>query len=404
MISGKLWRIIHMTRILFLHQVSFIGGGSYCLLNVIKALDKTKWEPVVALKNHGPLEEDLRNLGVEVLLFPQMTGIPYNLPLTLRNMLTYLKLLWSLKSFGEFLLVERIEVLYLNNMMIAPYLIPAKKVGCKTVMHVREHWPLDQHKKQLNWVRNLVYANCDKLIAINHYSASIFPQMEATIVYDWIDMKSRYKYMPLSEIFDEDMRDKKVYLFTGGLQPIKGVLQVLSAFVNNIQDSSARLLCIGLNPIIETRSLRGKIKKILSTIGIQSYNWKVKKMMDSDSRIKNIPATYMITHIMQQCYCNLSYFTIPHANLAMVEAEILGLPSVAALNEEAIEYSLNGECAVLYEINNYEQFLNAIAWMQKNYNHYKYVLKNKASITAEMFDKEKNCKLLNYILSTVVEL
>lgn len=33
---------------------------------------------------------------------------------------------------------------------------------------------------------------------------------------------------------------------------------------------------------------------------------------------------------MQQCYCNLSYFTIPHANLTMVEAGIEYLPTIAA--------------------------------------------------------------------------
>jgi glycosyltransferase involved in cell wall biosynthesis len=173
--------------------------------------------------------------------------------------------------------------------------------------------------------------------------------------------------------------------------------------VSEIKDPSARLLCIGLNPIIETKSLRGQIKKNLASLGYYTYNWKVKKLMDSDSRIKNIPATYMITHIMQQCFCNLSYFTIPHANLAMAEAEILGLPTVAALNEEALEYSLNGKNAVLFEANNNSEFVRAIETMQINYQRYKDVLRDSHSVIAEMFSKQKNTLLLNQVISRVAQ-
>ena len=390
------------TRILFMHQASFIGGGSYCLLNVVKALDKSIWEPVVALKSHGPLEDELRKLGVEVVLFPQMTGIPYNLPLSPRNLLTYWYVQRSENICEELLRQEQIDVLYLNNMMIAPYLRPAKRVGCKTVMHVREHWPLDEHKKQLEWVRKIVYENCDRLIAINQYSASIFPKMETAIVYDWIDMGSRYQPMPMSEILGENMTGKKVYLFTGGIQPIKGALQVLSAFVNEIKDPDSRLLCLGLNPQVETESLRGKVKFLLTRIGYYTYNWKVKRLIESDNRIKVIPSIYMITDIMQQCFCNLSYFTIPHANLAMAEAEIIGLPSVAALNEEALEYSLNGQCAELYESNNYSSFVKAIKNMCDNYESYKSIIKEKAQVIALKFDKNSNILLLQRTLFSVI--
>ena len=89
-------------------------------------------------------------------------------------------------------------------------------------MHVREHWPLDEHKKQLEWLRKIVYFNCDKLIAINHYSASIFPKKDTTIVYDWIDMSNRYKPIPMNVIFGEDVTGKKILLYTGGLLWIKG--------------------------------------------------------------------------------------------------------------------------------------------------------------------------------------
>ena len=54
-----------MKRLLLMHQSSSIGGGSYCLLNIVKALDRSLWEPIVALKEDGPLTGEIKKMGVE---------------------------------------------------------------------------------------------------------------------------------------------------------------------------------------------------------------------------------------------------------------------------------------------------------------------------------------------------
>ncbi len=61
----------------------------------------------------------------------------------------------------------------------------------------------------------------------------------------------------------------------------------------------------------------------------------LKKLIESDSRIKCIPSVYEIADIMQQAYCSLSYFAIPHANLALAEGIIMGLPCIAAETSES---------------------------------------------------------------------
>lgn len=390
-------------KILFVHQSSAIGGGSFCLLNVIKSIDRNLLTPIVALNSYGPLVEELTKIGAEVLIFPQLSSIPYNKSLfSFKNILTYIKVDRSLSYFKILLKQYHIDIVYLNNMMVYKYLKPAKECGCKTVLHCREHWPLDEHVIQLKWAQNEVYQYADELIAINHYSASIFPKKKASIVYDWIDMLSRYEKRPLCDIFGEDMQDKKVFLYTGGVQPIKGAVQVLDTFVNDIQDTNARLLCVGLTPIIESDSLRGIIKNILSIIGYKTYNWKVFQLMNSDRRIVNIPATYMLTDIMQQCYCNLSFFTIPHANLAMAETSLLGIPSVAAENEEALEYTFNGFTASLFEANNKKAFADAISNLIDNYEVYKERLILKNTDIKLMFNRDRNVAILNNVLKQLL--
>lgn len=72
------------------------------------------------------------------------------------------------------------------------------------------------------------------------------------------------------------------------------------------------------------------------------------RIKKSDKRITLIPATYNLTHIIKQCYCNLSYFTIPHANLAQAECIVCGVPSIVGKTDEPLEYSLEGTLSALY--------------------------------------------------------
>ena len=394
-----------MKRILFMHQASSIGGGSFCLLNVVKCLDRTVWEPVVAMKSHGPLENELQTIGVKVVQFPQMTAIPYNHPMGIRSLFTYWHALRSEKYCEELLKRECVEVLYLNNMMIAPYLRPAKKLGCKTVMHVREHWPLNEHKKQLEWVRKIVYENCDKLIAINHYSASIFPKLRATIIYDWIDMSSRYKPMPMTEIFGENLTGKKVFLYLGGMQRIKGAYEVIKTFSKVLKGDEYRLLVLGFTKEMSAqKGYRDILKRILNKVGVSSYEYKVKREVWKDNRIVCIPGVFELTDLYKQSYCVLSYFTMPHANLSLAEAIIVGTPVIAARTEEADESSLNGKLAKLFEFGNIDAFNQTILDFVVDDNPLRVVLNSGENKRIEnLFSKVENEARVNNALRDLVQ-
>ena len=43
-------------------HISEIGGGSFCLLNIIKSLDRKKFNPMVLLSNPGPLSFELNKI------------------------------------------------------------------------------------------------------------------------------------------------------------------------------------------------------------------------------------------------------------------------------------------------------------------------------------------------------
>lgn len=391
-------------RILFVHHVSSVGGGSYCLLNVVKAVDRQSFEPVVALKEDGPLAEEMRKMGVEVVFFPEMSVIPYNMTLmSYESMAAYHAVKKSAGRFKDLLVREKIDILYLNSMMLCGYLHVAKECGCKTVLHVREHWPVDEHKCQLGWVRKQVYQYADRLIAINRYSATMFPGKPAVIIYDWINLEERYRHLPLNDIIGEDLSDKKVFLYTGGIQRIKGAYEVMKTFCRDFTSDSYRLLVLGFTKELSGHGVVGLIKSIMYSAGFPTYEYKVKMLARNDSRVVCIPYIYEIKDILDQVDCMLSYYTIPHANLSMAEAIVSGVPVIAARTEEAEEYSDGGTLANLFEMNNRAEFVKAISCFVNG------GIASDGTMTAEarnrvshMFSREKNSALLNRTLHELI--
>ena len=387
-------------RILFMHQVSSIGGASYCLLNILKSIDRSRFEPIVALKSEGPLCLEIKKIGIKVVLFPEMNIIPYNKSIfRIKSIQSYLGILLSIPRYLKLLRANNINVVYLNNMMLYPYLKFSKKIGMQTVIHVREHWPVGQHVLQLKCAKKYVYKYADQVIAINNYSANIFKDVPVTIVYDWVNMDDRYEPFPFSEFFGADDSNLKVYLYTGGMLSIKGTVQVIDAFTQTITDSNARLLIVGLDPTMNSTGIKGRIKRFLSRIGYDTYEYAVKNRINKDQRIRCIPATYNLSHIMQQSYCNLSFFTIPHANLALAECAIMGTPSIAARTDESIEYSFNEKFAILYELGNMEAFVNSIESFDSRYDDLKNNLTKFSNNIKYLFSSERNEAILNNVLA-----
>lgn len=59
-----------MKTILYLDHTAKIGGGEIALLNLVTALDKTRFTPIVALASDGPLVEKLRAAGIQTHVLP----------------------------------------------------------------------------------------------------------------------------------------------------------------------------------------------------------------------------------------------------------------------------------------------------------------------------------------------
>lgn len=391
-----------MKRVLFVHQVSYIGGASYCLLNLLKAIDRDLFEPIVLLKNDGPLVEELQHLDISVDFMPDMTIAPYNMPLLrLYTLKGYSQVYKSRKAFR--LMLEKInpDIVYFNNVLLYPYLRVSHEFGKKNVIHIREHWPLNEHKTQLAWLWEAVQHYADRVIAINQYSSQMVPEIsgKTSIVYDWIDFSDRYKEHNMKDLIGEDPKDLKIFLYAGGFQKIKGTIEVFKVF-SKYKKPNYRLLVLGGDIDSIYNDSLGRIKILLAKVGIKSPGMKMIEMMRNDANIIGVPGTYYIKDILEKCYCMLSFFTIPHANLALAESIIQQLPVIAAQTEEAEEYSINGKYALLFPFGDKEAFADSFICIEEHYESLKTALKQGSKEVALMFNKDINANKFNGVLKS----
>lgn len=393
-----------MKKILFVHHVSLIGGASYCLLSIIKELDRSVYEPVVLLRSNGPLVDELDKIKVKVIYCPTLWCYPYNKSLfDIRNWLTIYRLYHSLSDFEILLEKCNPDIVYFNNTFLFPYLSVTQRIGKKSVIHIREHWPINEHVNQLHYIQKQILSKADGIVAINNYSAQMISanNPKITVIYDWIDLETRYEPIPLHGVFGEDTSNLKIYLYTGGLQSAKGAYEVLKTFSTKIKDINSRLLVLGFTKDYSEHADNGMIRRLLLHFGHYSYEYKVKSLAQKDKRIKCISSIYNIKDLLDQSYCMLSYFTIPHANLAMAEAMIEKLPCVAARTEESLEYTDNGNYAMLFDMNDIDSFERCVDDIDNKYSDIKIKLQYNESIIRRMFSKEDNCKRLFSMLSSL---
>ena len=117
-----------MKSILYIYHTSSIGGGSFCLLNILKAINRDLYKPIVLLKEDGPLTKEIQSLDIPVYYLEGMSTVPYNAStLTPRKIVNALRLIKSLRNYKKLICAIRPDIVYVNTMMLYPYLRSAKK-------------------------------------------------------------------------------------------------------------------------------------------------------------------------------------------------------------------------------------------------------------------------------------
>lgn len=108
-------------RVLYVDHTALLGGGEIALLNLVKHLDPSRYEPVIVLFSDGPLREKLIEAGVEThvvaarssVVNARKDGLGGKSLLRLRDIVATLAFIIRLKSFIR---RAQVEVVHTNSL------------------------------------------------------------------------------------------------------------------------------------------------------------------------------------------------------------------------------------------------------------------------------------------------
>lgn len=108
-------------RVLFVDHTAKMGGGEFALLNLVKNLTRSRYEPVVVLFSDGPLAAKLKEAGIETHLLPLSGDVLQtrkdSLGLkTLLRVRDALSTLGHVRRLARFMKAHRIELVHTNSL------------------------------------------------------------------------------------------------------------------------------------------------------------------------------------------------------------------------------------------------------------------------------------------------
>lgn len=165
-----------MRKILYLNHVSELGGGEYCLLNLMVNLNKLKYKPILLLQEPGPLSKLAEKFGIQTH-FLKMRGwrrlkhIPINYLVTLKHLK---------KLINEL----NIDLIHCNAYRLNPYgVLAAKNARIPSLCHIRWFTKKDHIKK-------FMLDKVDLVLTMSDYMASFFAGSNTKVktVYDGIQI------------------------------------------------------------------------------------------------------------------------------------------------------------------------------------------------------------------------
>lgn len=384
-------------KILYFHHVSTVGGGTWCLLRMVRALDRDSFDPIVVLKTEGALVEALREEGVDVHIEPAIQVVPWNESLlSLRFLRQYVQAFVSILKVRRWILRTGADIVHLNTVVMYPYLLAAHWAGKVGVLHTREYWPTGEHRLQFRLLRHFARKYAAAIVAINRATGNILGLGEkTTVVYDWIDFEGQDEVIDLKERYGLDSTRHKIFLFLGGIQPRKGTLEIVKTFLEADLREDVRLLFVGGMPATYGL-IKGTLRKLLRLLGRPTYSDRIHRlMMAHPERVIPMPATPHVKSLIEQSYAMVSFATWPHAILPLAEAAWLGKPSIAADTPESREYTNNGAGAILVPMHDRQALKSAFEKLAADPELAAALGQHGKGYVRNIFDKGRNVSLLD---------
>lgn len=324
-----------MKKILIIHHGIGKGGGLIALLGLIEELKKKNEVRVLSIFKSDAVDY-IKKTGVEVYLleskfyskfyrlFVHSEASFFGIIDFLKNLKNILTFFLSKYFFAKKELMNldfEYDIVYLNSTFISDWLLAAKKLNKKTIIHVREPLASGFLGIRKSIIRHTIKKYCDAIVAISKDNAKrVGLNSKTTIVYDPVVYKGRDKV-----IARDSNENYRYFLYLGGMQRIKGFEQLVKSL--SYIDENVRIYFLG-GDITPSKS---KVKRMIELL--DPYMWKINSLITSLNQSDKIIKVGLVDNIFDY-YSNsialVSPFSKPHASLPVLEAFYVGKPVIVS--------------------------------------------------------------------------
>jgi len=247
-----------MKKILVFSSGSELYGSERGLLNLVDAIGDL-YKITVVLPKRGPLLERLKEKGVSVLIFP-MSILTLSLS-PLYYLINPLLFLLNIVFFGIYAVLQRVDLLYTNNLLITFPSVIAVLLGKKHIWHMREFFPFRWVNRAIIWMARI---SRSAIICMSQNIKSVLFSENireyATVIYEGITV-NRIEINPLVQAEGIHLpAETLVFAAISRIHPSKGQLELVKMMneVSKVSSGKFVLLIVG---DVSSRDLRGMIYK-----------------------------------------------------------------------------------------------------------------------------------------------
>jgi glycosyltransferase involved in cell wall biosynthesis len=368
-----------------------VSGADVCLIDLIKALDKTKYNAFVVLPTRSQFNKELRKsyyyndyimAGAKVV-FVRMCLLyrTWNVFSILKNLLILVPNIYGLISLIK---KYRVQILHSNNMALIAPGIAAKIAKVPCIYHIRE---IIRHPKIASIIYPyLITKLADKIICISEAVAEMFRRFKLNenflyVIYDGIDLREFHPEVDGSKLRKELNLDSETPLvgIVGRISRRKGHIYFIEAS-RIIKDEipEAKFIVVGWidSEFKKYRDLLNMLIKRVEELGLKDDFYFLGNRRDVPEIMKALNV-----HVM----ASASYAAPEPFGRVIVESMAIGTP-VVATRDGAVPEIINDRNGILVPIQNPQAIAEGVIKLLKNKDLHTTLSQNAIKTVQEKFN------------------
>lgn len=398
------------TKLLYIHSNTAVGGATNSLLYNILSLPKDRFSvKVLFLGAKGPASDLFLEKGVEIDHLEGITNyqhaenaiIKWGGRNPIKPVTRFVRMLQSVPKIEAYLRKANCDMIHINTSVMLPVGLAAKKVGVKTVWHVREPIAKGNFGIRKTIARRIINKCSDKIIAISKQDAiALGESNKIEIVYNFVNFDNFNKDVYRFSLHDELGIDHQTNIITtlGGVIHSKGTDLFIKAAAKVLkQNPNSLFIVVGYPPNQNQKDRKFYQRKT------QSYKClNLIEELNLENKVKFVGIRNDIPQILASTKLLIWPASIPHFSRPIIEAQAMGVPAVGTdfpITREVIQPK---ETGLLFERFNEADLAEKINTLLTNKDLYTTISNKGYQQAVVKFNSENNFKKILGVYNSLI--